>query len=165
MSNFRRYYREGQIYFITVVTYNRDRILVNNIGHFWDSIGHVRTIIPFSITSWMILPDRFHMMITPEKNTLSEIIQRFKLSFSMRYHKKIVAPRGRVWQYRFWDHIIRDERDFEAHFHYVHYNPTKHGYTERPHDWKYSSMGDFMDIYDPDWAVREDDYKDTNFGE
>ena len=32
-----------------------------------------------------------------------------------------------VWQRRFWEHLIRDERDFSNHVEYIHYNPVKHG--------------------------------------
>jgi putative transposase len=165
MSNLRRYYTEGYSYFVTIVTYNRDRILINYVKLFWESFNNVKSTIPFTINAWVILPEHFHMIITPEENTLSEIIKKFKLSFSMRYHKVIGAPNGRVWQYRFWDHAIRNERDFEAHFHYVHYNPTKHGYCKRPYDYRHSSMRNFMDIYDPDWAMKENDYHAVNFGE
>ena len=165
MSNLRRYYAEGYSYFITVVTYNRERFLVDYVNLFWESMEFASSIIPFSINAWVILPEHFHMILTPEENTLSEIIKRFKLSFSMRYYKEIEVPAGRVWQYRFWDHAIRDERDFEAHFHYIHYNHTKHGYVKKPYDYKHSSMHKFMDIYDSDWAMIEDNYHKYNFGE
>ncbi len=83
----------------------------------------------------------------------------------MRYHKLMRIRSGRVWQYRFWDHVIRDERDFESHFHYVHYNPAKHGYVRKPYDWNYSSMKDYMDIYDRDWAPVEKECENADFGE
>lgn len=40
----------------------------------------------------------------------------------------------------FWEHLIRDERDFVAHVDYVHFNPVKHGYVERVNDWSYSTF-------------------------
>jgi len=39
MSNLRRYYKEGQIYFITVVTQNRLPILIDNIDLLKDAFN------------------------------------------------------------------------------------------------------------------------------
>ena len=44
------------------------------------------------------------------------------------------------WQRRYWEHRIRDERDFESHVDYIHYNPVKHGYAAVPASWHYSSF-------------------------
>jgi putative transposase len=50
------------------------------------------------------------------------------------------ACRRGIWQRRYWEHLIRDEHDFERHFDYIHYNPVKHGYVKCPKDWPYSSF-------------------------
>ena len=34
-----------------------------------------------------------------------------------------------IWQRRFWEHLIRDENDLQAHMDYVHFNPVKHGWS------------------------------------
>jgi len=39
-----------------------------------------------------------------------------------------------LWQRRFWEHLIRGERDFAAHMDYLHFNPVKHGYVSRVAD-------------------------------
>lgn len=44
-----------------------------------------------------------------------------------------------IWQKRFWEHHIRDERDWLAHRHYCWMNPVKHGLVDEPEDWPYSS--------------------------
>ncbi len=45
-----------------------------------------------------------------------------------------------IWQRRYWEHTIRDERDFAAHMDYTHFNPVKHGRAEHPADWPHSSF-------------------------
>ena len=35
----------------------------------------------------------------------------------------------RIW-YQYWDHCIRNEKDFFLHFNYEHHNPVKHGYVK-----------------------------------
>ena len=47
---------------------------------------------------------------------------------------------GTVWQRRFWEHQIRNERDFAVHCDYIHYNPVKHGLVKSPKDWLHSTF-------------------------
>lgn len=49
-----------------------------------------------------------------------------------------------LWQRRYWEHQIRDERDWAQHVEYVHYNPVKHGLVTRPADWPHSSLHSFV---------------------
>jgi len=60
-----------------------------------------------------------------------------------------------VWQRRFWEHCIRDTKDFEAHCDYIHYNPVKHGLVDKPVDWEYSSFHRYIreGKYSVGWAV------------
>ncbi len=37
-----------------------------------------------------------------------------------------------LWQRRFWEHLIRDERDYALHCDYIHDNPARHGLCENP---------------------------------
>jgi putative transposase len=59
-----------------------------------------------------------------------------------------------IWQPRFWEHCIRDTWDLENHFDYIHYNPTKHGYENRPADWPYSTIHKYIKMghYHKDWG-------------
>ena len=60
-----------------------------------------------------------------------------------------------LWQRRFWEHQIRDDRDYQAHVDYVHFNPVKHGYVGRAVDWPYSSFHRYVreGVYAPDWGA------------
>ncbi|HEX5637400.1 MAG TPA: transposase, partial [Gammaproteobacteria bacterium] len=73
-----------------------------------------------------------------------------------------------IWQRRFWEHIIRDELDYQRHVDYIHYNPVKHGYCSQVKDWPYSSFHRFVTagLYPEDWAGISDlKVIDNNFGE
>jgi len=48
--------------------------------------------------------------------------------------RKAKRERG-IWQRRFWEHVIRDENDYEKHVNYIHYNPVKHGYVNNLINW------------------------------
>lgn len=62
-----------------------------------------------------------------------------------------------IWQRRFWEHVIRDEGDYERHVDCLHYNPVKHGHVAKVADWPYSSFHRFVErsLYDLDWAADE----------
>ena len=49
-----------------------------------------------------------------------------------------------IWQRRFFDHLVRDAEDRNAHIDYIHYNPVKHGLVARPVDWPHSSIHRFI---------------------
>ena len=74
------------------------------------------------------------------------------------------SERG-IWQRRFWEHAIRDERDFEKHLDYLHFNPVKHGHAARVQDWPYSTFHRWVErgLYSMDWAGG--DVADFDIGE
>ena len=49
----------------------------------------------------------------------------------------------RLWQPRFWEHVIRDDADLSRHIDYIHFNPVKHGLTDRVSAWPHSSFHRF----------------------
>ena len=59
-----------------------------------------------------------------------------------------------VWQRKFWEHQIRDVKDYERHLHYVHYNPVKHGLAKCPHEYPYSTFEKWVrrSVYEPRWC-------------
>ena len=98
---------------------------------------------PFTVEAIVILPDHLHCIWTlPEGDAdfsgrWQDIKARFAAHISVRRLKK--GERG-IWQRRFWEHAIRDERDFERHVNYIHYNPVKHGHMTMVADWPYLSF-------------------------
>ncbi|TND01442.1 MAG: hypothetical protein FD120_2615 [Gammaproteobacteria bacterium] len=63
-----------------------------------------------------------------------------------------------IWQRRYWEHQIRDDRDYAAHMDYLHYNPVKHGLVKRVADWPHSTFHRLVKdgVYSPDWAGGDD---------
>src|SRR5262249_14005739 len=47
-------------------------------------------------------------------------------------------------QRRYWEHTVRNSRDFERHVDYIHFNPVKHGLVSRVRDWPFSSFHRFV---------------------
>jgi putative transposase len=157
MSNLRRISDPRTTYFITNVTYDRTPFLLENIDLFWQAINTMRSRFSLELQAWVILPDHFHFIIDTRGHAISNLIQRLKMSFVALYLKRINQKSGRVWQNRFWDHIIRDDVDWNCHVDYIHYNPVKHGYVRSPFEWKESSIYDFYrrGLYARDWGTSE----------
>jgi len=66
-----------------------------------------------------------------------------------------VALEGRLWQHRFWDHIIRDAEDYKRHLDYIHYNPVRHGLVASPFEYGPSSLLKWarQGVYEKSWGL------------
>ncbi len=159
MKTLRRYNFKDRDYFITIVTYQRRKILHKDTSLFWKCWDDIK---PYA---WVIMPDHFHAIINCGNHSISQIIHAFKIKYSRRFRNKF-GP-GRVWQNRFWDHIIRNQEDLNHHLDYIHYNPVKHGITKNPFDYNNSSLQEYYKdgYYSKDWSVREELYFDKEYGE
>jgi putative transposase len=138
-------------------------MLVEDIDLFWRAVEVASTRTGMEPHARAILPEHFHLIINPANSNISTILQRIKLSFSMNYRKRH-HRRGRIWQIRFWDHIIRNERDYWSHLTYIHLNPVKHGLAINPFDYPHSSIEKFRDYYS-DLEKVEFDNASGDFGE
>ena len=131
---------------------------------------------PFTIDAIVVLPEHLHALWTlPEDdNDYATRWMLIKTAFSRQIPKgeyrtasrKKKGERG-IWQRRYWEHLIRDERDYKHHVEYIHYNPVKHGYVNCPSDWEYSSIHRFIanGMIDQNWGVGIDPPDGHNFGE
>ncbi len=165
MAKIKRIYCKGHPYFITNVTYERRPILLDNIDIFWKAVESIHKKIDFDILAWVILPEHFHFLVDVKSTSISDILQRIKLSFSFKFRQKQGFEYGKVWQSGFWDHVIRNESDMNNHINYIHFNPVKHGMVRRPFDYKHSSMRKFKDNYPDDWGIIDTPEFEGNFGE
>ena len=165
MPDYRRYRIPGGCFFFTV-NLNRRRnndLLIREIELLRDTVRYVRHIHPFSIDGWVVMPEHMHCIWTlpPGDDDYAIRWRAIKALFSRNlpkheYRTKVRQSRGErgIWQRRFWEHSIRDERDFAAHMDYLHYNPVKHGHVTRVMDWPYSSFLRWVDkgVYPIDWC-------------
>ena len=132
-------------YFITVCTANREKI-------FWsDRRGDLRspTNVPLSkigiiadneirklntiydavrVDKYCIMPDHIHMILSIHTDvdgrpqvapTISRVMKQFKGSIT----KQIGRP---IWQKSFYDHGIRNRRDYDEIWEYIENNPLKY---------------------------------------
>ena len=165
MSILKRYFNKGNCYFITSVTYKRMPILLDNADLLIKAIQKMKYRLNYDLIAWVILHDHFHFLIQSDKYDPSDILHRIKLSFGILFRNKYKLKHGRIWQSRYWDHVIRDENDLRHHIDYIHYNPVKHGLTINPFKYKSSSLNEFSGMYPPNWGINEEIIFDCSFGD
>jgi putative transposase len=169
MSRYRRANATNASYFFTVVTYRRQAFLCDQTvrNALRNAINKVRVQHPFQIDTWVLLPDHIHTIWTLPENDANfslrwQLIKRYVTRECGAYlnrpewlnASKTKHQESTLWQRRFWEHQIRDERDYQAHMDYCHYNPVKHGLVKRVQDWPYSSFHKQVRLgqYPIDWA-------------
>jgi putative transposase len=147
----------GGTYFFTVVTHERqpwlsDPMCVKTLG---DVLRNVRDQRPFENLAMVLMPDHLHCIwrLPREDADFSTRWMLIKQGMSYRLRGRIGVKR--LWQNRFWEHTLRDDRDVEEHTHYIHFNPVKHGHVAQVSDWPYSTFHRYVQngIYPPDWGT------------
>jgi putative transposase len=175
---YRRSHIKGGRFFFTVVTYKREKLFntAKNIELLRESIRDVKQRHPFTIDAFVLLPDHIHCIWTlpQDDHDFSTRWRLLKSFFSRhcehRHHElkpsQISKKEQAIWQPRYWEHFIRDERDFISHVEYIHYNPVKHGLVQAPKDWEYSSFHRYVEkgVYGREWGAYTSIQLPSNIG-
>ena len=162
MSNYRRAQVPGACYFFTVVSHGRVPILgtPQAVDRLRASFRQVMAQRPFAVDGMVILPDHLHCLWRLPPGD-ADYATRWRL---IKHHFSVALSAGRnrrrekaVWQRRYWEHVIRDQDDWQRHMDYIHYNPVKHGFAPGPGEWPHSSFAQAVakGWYDSNWGRTE----------
>jgi putative transposase len=163
MPDYRRNRVPGGTFFLTVNLRDpRSDLLVTQIDMLRDAVRRVRARTPFRIAAWVVLPDHMHCLRTlPQGDAdfpgrwraIKTALVKWLPTGEPR--SPVMTSRGErgIWQRRYWEHTIRDDRDVAAHMDDTHFNPVKHGLVEHPADWPHSSFRRCVDggLYPDGW--------------
>ena len=165
---YRRAREQGGTYFFTLVTRKRRKILYNpeNIELLREAFKYVLDRHPFTIDAHVILPDHLHFIWTlpggdQNFSTRWRLIKSYFTRNIDPCHKeqtrgsRLAKKEQTIWQRRFWEHLIRDEKDMKNHIEYIHFNPVKHGLVKAPRDWHLSSFHKYVrsGLYESAWGA------------
>lgn len=172
MPKYRRNYVPGGTYFFTLVTFQRRKYFdtPNKLDLLYSKIRQVQRNQPFELLAYCLLPDHIHLLIElPEEDSNFSIRMReIKRLITLWMKRETLESVDRIWQDKYWEHTIRDERDLQTHFDYIHYNPIKHGLMGTYDGWKWSSFRDYFDGKTQDFERIDPDRFNNhsdNFGE
>jgi putative transposase len=164
MSRYRRVKLEGGAFFFTLAVADRSSdLLVRQIERLRRAYQTVQERLPFETVAICIVPNHLHALChLPQGDAdFASRWSLFKSDFSRgipaagaRSASKLKKREKGIWQRRYWEHAIRDDRDLERHVDYIHYNPVKHGLVSRVVDWPHSSFHRYVEksLLPVDWG-------------
>ena len=126
-------YTNRNYYFVTVCTHDKKCIFgkpgkPNRYGKIAEEcLQSIAAIFPgVYVDKYVVMPNHIHgiIVIDAEKTaSLTHIIGQYKMTVTKKIHK--VDSEINVWQRSFYDHIIRNQADYERIWLYIHGNPQK----------------------------------------
>jgi len=169
MPEYRRVFAPGGTIFLTLITYRRPPLFSEseNVARLRVAVAKTIAEQPFELMAAAILPERMHFLwqLPTDDSGYSQRVSRLKVLFTRSLRGRRALPEtvsvsrrkhreSDVWQRRFWEHTIRDERDLQRHLDYIHFNLVKHGLVSCPHLWAWSSFHKWVEQgkYAKDWG-------------
>jgi len=136
-------YRGFFRYFVTICTYNKDRVFKNDlllVSWLTDTLREKSSSFGFKVWAYCFMPDHLHILIEGKDNNsdMRRFISPYKQSTGFYYKKKTGLP---LWQVNYYEHVLRREEDTTNVARYILDNPVSKGLVD---DFKkYKSVGSF----------------------
>jgi putative transposase len=133
-----------RVYFVTLCFYRRQRFGADPRIAPWlsSTLQRVASVKSFFVHAWCVMPDHLHFLTegAGETSNLLDFVGSFKQStafaFARRRHR-------RLWQFKFYDHILRRADAIESVAWYIWLNPVRKGVCGSPAD--YPFLGSFTE--------------------
>lgn len=106
---------------------------------FVDTLLGYRDRAIFRLHAFVLMPDHFHILLTPSIETALERSVQYIKGGSAHEIRERLGFKLPVWQRGFSDHRIRDSRDYEIHLRYIEQNPMKQKLIRDAADYPWSS--------------------------
>lgn len=138
-------YSQNGAFFITICTQNRRKILSNIVGDGFpvpkahgtvaeEMIHQIPAKYPaVSVDTYVIMPDHIHLLLRIDQTpgtgnpspTLGNIIGWYKYQVTKQLNAKYGRQGVRIFQRSYYDHVIRNEQDYNEVWEYIENNPRK----------------------------------------
>ena len=131
----------GHTYFVTCSVDRRRRLLAyaRRAEALIALYAEARDRGDIALHGYVIMPNHYHVMLTLRAApSVSNVVRRAHSALS-RMIRREVATEGRIWQRRFYDHVVRDERDWHEKLTYMHQNPVASGVVGDAREYPWSS--------------------------
>lgn len=127
-------------YFVTSITWQRRSLFAAEpmARLFLQTLNSYRRQAKFELHAFVLMPDHFHLLLTPSGIPLERALQFIKGGYSHAVKERLGNP-IEIWERGFTDHRIRDAEDFVHHRMYIHQNPVARKLVVRASEFRYSS--------------------------
>jgi putative transposase len=134
-------------YFVTANVFERKSLFqVDKIARlFIEIMLNYRAQKKYLLHEFVVMPDHFHLILTPTGITLERAVQFVKGGFSFQLNKNLKAKRD-VWQTSFVDRRVRDSLEYERFKDYIWQNPVKRRLAKSPEEYPYSSANPSFEL-------------------
>ena len=146
--------QEIRTFFVTAVTWQRRPLFRTEplAKLFLDTLSRYREQRKFQLHEFVVMPDHFHLLLTPELDfSLEKALQLIKGGFSFRA-KRELGSNLEIWQPSFTEHRIQDKHDYAHHVGYIRENPVRARLVETAEDYPYRSAACALETdAEPPW--------------
>jgi putative transposase len=127
-------------YFVTAnVLQKKSLFQVEKIARlFVEVLLSYRTKKKYLLHEFVVMPDHFHLILSPIQITLERSMQLARGGFSFQLNKGLKVKRE-IWQPSFMDRRIRDSLEYQKYKDYIWQNPVKRFLARTPEEYPYSS--------------------------
>ena len=106
---------------------------------FIETLLHYRNEGAYLLHAFVLMPEHFHILLTPAKDTPLERAVMYMKGGSARRIGGRLNSKFPVWQRGFSDHRVRDLDDYAAHVAYIEQNPVKRRLARAASEYPWSS--------------------------
>ena len=148
-----RVVQAGQGYFLTTATTQRQPLLARtDVGEgVIATLRWLREEGRIRLLGFVVMPDHLHVAIALEPgHALPDVVRALK-SYAARRINRELGRSEPVWQPQYYDHALRDRRDFLTRLAYMHENPVRKGLAAAPELYELSTAH-LRFAGDIDWA-------------
>jgi putative transposase len=106
-----------------------------------DAIQHnAKALGNYALHAFVVMPNHVHLLITPTV-PLPKLTKSLK-SIAAKRANALLALTGRpFWQEESYDHLVRNQREFDQIQHYIEQNPVRAGLVKEAGEYRWSSAG------------------------
>ena len=145
-------YAQNGVYFITICTNNKKPLfgVIEGQGVALNEFGKIaqeeieqtnilRQKENVQVTKYVVMPNHVPMLIqivgsrravtateqfsAPAKQSIPTIVRAYKSAVTRRVH--MLGSEAKIWQSRFYDHVVRNDREYLKIWEYIDTNPLK----------------------------------------
>ncbi len=107
---------------------------------FLEEMRTLAAALAVELVAWVILDEHYHTVTRPTApENFNLWLGTLHSRSALRWNQEDGCARRQVWQ-NYWDKTLWTEGDLWTRINYVHRNPGKHGCTDDPTTWHWSSL-------------------------